>query len=170
MLIEEICRIHTSSRETYGSPRIHAQLQREGLWIGRKRVERLMVQAEIAGRVRRRFRKTTDSAHAHPIAPNLVNREFDPPATDMIWVSDITYIWVAGEWLYLAAIMDLHSRLIVGWALADHMRTELVEAALESALGSRMPTPGMVHHSDRGSQYASNDYRERLEALGIQAA
>lgn len=158
---------HEASRGTYGSPRVHRDLRRQGVRVGRKRVERLMRRDGVRGRVRRRFRRTTDSDHALPIAPNALDRRFHVDAPDRVWAGDITYVRTAAGWGYLAVILDLHSRLVVGWALADHMRTELVESALLSALNKRQPSPDLMHHSDRGSQYASTSYRGKLEALGI---
>jgi len=166
-LSHRIHAIHTGSRSTYGSPRVHRGLRREGIRVGRKRVERLMRRDGLRGRVRRRFRRTTDSNHSLPVAPNTLNRQFDVDSPDRVWAGDITFIRTANGWGYLAVILDLHSRLVVGWALADHMRTELVETALLCALGKREPSEELLHHSDRGSQYASVSYRGRLEALGI---
>ena len=124
----------------------------------------------LAGRVRRRFVTTTDSQHSLPVAPNILNREFWPEDVDQAWVADITYFSTQSGWVYLAAIIDLKSRMVVGWELADHMRTELIDAALTNALGSRRPGPDMIHHSDRGSQYASTAFRARLEERGIRVS
>ncbi len=166
-LRHEIRAIHASSRGTYGSPRVHRGLRRDGIRVGRKRVERLMRQDGLRGRLRRRFRRTTDSNHSLPVAPNHLNRQFLVDAPDRVWAGDITYIRTGSGWAYLAVILDLHSRMVVGWALADHMRTELVEKALESALGQRAPSTDMLHHSDRGSQYASASYSSMLADRGI---
>jgi transposase InsO family protein len=166
-LSEQIRAIHRSSRSTYGSPRVHRGLRHEGIRVGRKRVERIMRRDGLRGRIRRRFRRTTDSNHPFPVAPNTLNRQFAVEAPDRVWAGDITYIRTMNGWGYLAVILDLHSRLVVGWALADHMRTELVEAALLSALGKREPSADLLHHTDRGSQYASENYRRRLKDLGI---
>jgi len=166
-LSKRIRAIHSASRCTYGSPRVHRGLRRDGIRVGRKRVERIMQRDGLRGRIRRRFRRTTDSNHSLPVAPNSLNRQFSVDAPDRVWAGDITYLHTASGWGYLAVILDLHSRLVVGWALADHMRTELVETALLSALGKREPSSDLLHHSDRGSQYASTSYRGRLEALGI---
>jgi len=159
--------IHDASRSTYGSPRVHRGLRRDGVRVGRKRVERLMRLDGLRGRIRRRFRRTTDSNHGLPVAQNTLNRQFEVDAPDRVWAGDITYIRTTNGWGYLAVILDLHSRMVVGWALADHMRTELVETALDCALGKRKPADDLLHHSDRGSQYASASYRSRLEAHGI---
>ena len=166
-LAERIREIHTASRETYGSPRVHRQLRREDVRTGKKRVERLMREQGLRGRIRRRFKRTTDSNHSLPVAPNTLNRQFDVDAPDRVWAGDITYIRTTAGWSYLAVILDLHSRMVVGWAMADHMRTHLVEEALDAALGTREPAPGLLHHSDRGSQYASERYRGRLTECGI---
>ncbi len=139
LLSNRIHAVHAASRGTYGSPRVHRGLRREGVRIGRKRVERLMRRDGLRGRVRRRFRRTTDSNHSLPVAPNTLNRQFTVDSPDRVWAGDITYIPTANGWGYLAVLLDLHSRLVVGWALADHMRTELVETALLCALGSESP-------------------------------
>ena len=166
-LAVQIREIHTASRGTYGSPRVHRQLRRNDVRTGKKRVERLMREQGLRGRVRRRFKRTTDSNHSLPVAPNRLNRQFDVDAPDRVWAGDITYIRTTTGWSYLAVILDLHSRMVVGWAMADHMRAQLVEGALDAALGAREPAPGLLHHSDRGSQYASERYRERLTEYGI---
>ena len=169
-LLEHIHRIHSASRGAYGSPRVHRQLRRDHVRTGKKRVERLMRAHGLRGRIRRRFRTTTDSNHRLPVAPNTLNRRFAVEAPDRVWAGDITYIRTASGWGYLAVIVDLHSRMVVGWSLADHMRTELVESALVAALGSREPSPNLLHHSDRGSQYASVCYRGRLAEHGIEVS
>ena len=161
---------HEASRTTYGSPRVHRDLRNHGVRVGRKRVERIMQREGLRGRIRRRFRRTTDSEHTHPVAENTLNRQFAVDAPDRVWAGDITYVHTRDGWGYLAVILDLHSRMVVGWAFADHMRTELVEAALLSALGKRKPSSELLHHTDRGSQYASRSYRRRLEALGIEVS
>jgi transposase InsO family protein len=169
-LLAKIRAIHTASRGTYGSPRVHAQLVRDGVDVGQKRVARLMRAAGLRGRVRRRFKITTDSRHDKPIAPNILNREFTAESSDSVWCADITYLPTAAGWVYLAAIIDLATRLIVGWSMASHMRTELVESALLNALTSRAPASRLVHHSDRGSQYASASYRKLLDQRGIECS
>ncbi len=164
----EIEAIHKQSRQTYGSPRVHAELRARGLEVGRNRVARLMQENGICGRQRRKFKKTTDSNHDFPIAPNILDRDFTTDAPDKAWVADITYIWTAAGWLYLAVVLDLFSRRVVGWSMADHMKTELVLDALRRALGHRAPSgDGLMFHSDRGSQYASGDYRKALDVAGI---
>lgn len=169
-LLNRIRTIHAESRETYGSPRVHAQLVREGIEVGEDRVARLMRAAELTGRVRRRFKVTTDSNHDRRVAANVLDRQFTAKASDSVWCADITYIPTAAGWVYLAAIIDLASRTIVGWSMASHMRTELVESALRNALSSRAPAARLMHHSDRGAQYASDSYRELLDAFGIECS
>ena len=169
-LLGRIREIHAGSRGTYGSPRVHAQLVREGVTVGEDRVARLMQAAGLAGRVRRRFKVTTNSRHDKPIAPNMLNREFTAESSDSVWCADITYIHTAAGFVYLAAIIDLATRMIVGWSMSSHMRTELVESALLNALTSRAPASKLVHHSDRGSQYASTSYRGLLEKHGIECS
>jgi transposase InsO family protein len=122
-----------------------------------------MREAGIECRVRRRFRSTTDSNHGQAVAPNLLQRQFEVAEPNRAWVADITAIWTLQGWLYLAAVLDLHDRQLVGWAMAHHMRTELFLTALDMALGRRRPPRGLIHHSDRGSQYAAGDYRKRLD-------
>jgi transposase InsO family protein len=169
-LIDRIREIHAESRGTYGSPRVHAQLIREGYSIGEAQVARLMRAAGLRGRVRRRFKVTTDSRHDKPIAPNTLNRQFNVESSDSVWCADITYLHTASGWVYLAAIIDLATRMIVGWSMATHMRTELIESALLNALTWRAPAARLVHHSDRGSQYASGAYRKLLERHGIECS
>lgn len=158
---------HTASRGTYGSPRIHRDLREDGEHVGRKRVARLMREDGLSGQLPRAFRRTTDSAHDLPVAKNLLKRDFAPEAMDRVWVSDITYVRTWEGWLYLAAVIDLYSRRVIGWAIADHMRTELTLEALRMAIGQRCPEPGLIHHSDRGSQYASDAYQAELAAHGM---
>ena len=163
----EIRAAHEASRGRYGSPRVHAELRARGRRIGRKRVARLMRGMGLAARRRRRFRRTTDSRHAFPIAPNLLERNFTAEAPDRVWLADLTYIWTAQGWLYLAAVLDLYTRRVVGWAMADHLRHELTLAALDMAIVRQRPAPGLVHHADRGVQYAAHGYRARLRRHGM---
>ena len=159
---------HKASRGTYGSPRVLLDLKDSGLKVGRKRVARLMREASLSGNALKKFRCTTDSKHENPVAPDLLQRRFnDFSAPNHAWVADITYVWTAAGWLYLAVVIDLFSRRVVGHAVADHMRTELISEALEAAFASRDVTGPLMHHSDRGSQYASEDYRRQLEKRGI---
>ena len=163
----EIAAIHGESRQRYGSPRVHAELVDRGQRTSRKRVARLMRHRGLAGRRRRRFRTTTDSRHAFPVAPNILARQFAQEAPDVAWVTDITYIPTGEGWLYLAVILDLCSRFVVGWAMSERITRDLTVDALGMALVRRRPPPGLLHHSDRGSQYASGDYQQVLAAAGI---
>src|SRR5262249_461820 len=154
----DIRRVHAQHQERYGAPRIHAELRAAGQTVSRKRVERVMRQHGIRARTPRRYRVcTTDSKHSLPVAPNLLQQNFvaDPPAP--VWVADITYIPTGESWLYLAVILDLFTRKVVGWAMREHMRAELTIAALTMAIQRRRPGAGLIHHSDRGSQYAAGE-------------
>ncbi len=167
-LAERIREIHERSRHTYGSPRVHAKLRALGTRCGRKRVERLMRESGLQGCMRGRKRGTTRrSKRAGPPAEDLVKRDFAAARTDKVWVADITYVATGEGFLYLAFILDVHSRRIVGWAMEDHLRTELVVDALRMAVWRRKPAPGLVHHSDRGVQYTSLSFGERLKEVGI---
>jgi transposase InsO family protein len=170
-LLEQIRVLHAASGHTYGAPRIHAELHAAGTHIGRKRVARLMRGASLAGRSPKRFRRTTLPARL-PVTqpPDLVQRQFTPGAPDRLWVADITYIRTWEGWLYLATVLDAFSRRVVGWALADHLRTELATDALDMALTTRRPPPGLIHHSDRGGQYLSATYISRLMAHGARSS
>ena len=162
-----IVEIHKKSRETYGSPRIFAELQARGERCGKNRVARLMKKAGIRSKVRRKFRVTTDSSHALPVAPNLLDQHFVSSHPNEIWMADITYIPTDEGWLYLASILDLFSRTVVGWSMDSTMKTGLALDALRMAIGCRRPGLGLLHHSDRGSQYASSDYQELLKQHGM---
>jgi len=163
----EITSIHAANKGRYGSPRIQLDMVDLGYSMSRKRVARLMREADLKWRRRRRFRNTTNSKHEFPIAPNVLARDFTALAPDRVWVGDITYIWTDEGWLYLAVILDVFSRRVVGWAAGDRITTKLATDALDMALKRRQPQPGLVHHTDRGSQYASGEYRKGLEAAGI---
>lgn len=172
---EEITRkikaVHAESRCTYGSPRVSAALRAQGERVGRNRVARLMKQAGIEGRQRRRYRvRTTDSRHDEPIAPNRLADASPPAKPDEVWVADITYVETAEGWLYLAGVLDLHSRRLIGWAMGPSLDTSLPLAALRMALRQRRPAPGVLHHSDRGCQYASAAYRRALAEHGCIAS
>jgi putative transposase len=159
--------IHRTSRGCYGAPRVHAELQQQGLRCGRKRVARVMRQSGLHGCTPRRRRVgTTDSRHGYPIAPNHLAQDFTAAAPNRVWVADITYIGTEEGWLYLAAVIDLYARSVVGWAMAATMTQQLTLEALQMALGRRQPPPGWMHHSDRGSQYAAADYQRLLVAHG----
>jgi len=156
--------IHKASRGNYGSPRIFAELKGLGFKCSKSRVERLMKKHGIRARTRRKFKVTTDSKHSHPVAPNLLNREFSPKGPNAVWGADITYIWTKEGWLFLAVILDLYSRQVVGWSMNKRMTRELTLNALKMAINRRNPGPGLMHHSDRGSQYACGDYQKLLTA------
>ena len=164
-LLVEIKAAHAAGRGNYGSPRVHRELRAKGRRVGKKRVERLMRRAGIAGRKKRRFRRTTDSNHAHPIAPNVLDRNFHVDLPNAAWVTDVTYVWTHEGWLYLAAILDLFSRRVVGWAASANNDRALAMSALDRAVAERKPEPGLIHHSDRGSVYASIDYGDALASL-----
>jgi putative transposase len=161
---------HLASKRRYGSPRVHADLKAAGQCVGRKRVARLMRENALVARTRRRFRTTTNSKHSFPLAPNVLNRNFTARGPDQVWVTDITFLWTTQGWLYLAVILDLFSRRVVGWATSQNVDRHLALAALDMALVHRRPSGGLVHHSDRGSTYASTDYRDALEFRGIECS
>jgi transposase InsO family protein len=162
-LAQHIKDIHQQSRQTYGSPRIQAELAENGINCSHKRVARLMRDEELWAKQRRKFKvTTTDSAHNYPVAPNRLDQNFRASRPNEKWLVDITYIPTAEGWLYLAVVMDLYARRIVGWAMADTLERSLVIAALTMAIKRRQPSPGLLHHSDRGSQYASDDYQALL--------
>jgi len=163
----EIRAAHAASGKRYGSPRIQADLKADDQHVGRKRVARLMREEGLEGQRKRRFRVTTDSRHSHPVAANQLDRNFTASAPNKIWVTDITYIWTREGWLYLAAILDLFSRRVVGWSMDSHIDRTLALDALGMALKTRSPEPGLLHHSDRGVQYASGDYQNQLRDRGI---
>ena len=158
---------HAASGKRYGSPRIHADLKANDQRVGRKRVARLMREEGIEGQRKRRFRVTTDSRHSHPVAPNELKRNFTAAAPNKVWVTDITYIWTREGWLYLAAILDLYSRRVVGWSMDSCMDRSLALDALGMALKTRRPEPGLLHHSDRVVQYASTEYQDQLRTHGM---
>ena len=166
----EIVAIHRRSRRTYGSPRVHADLRAKGRRVGKKRVERLMRKNGLAAQRKRRFRRTTDSNHDGPIAPNVLERQFVQEAPNTVWVTDVTYIFTAEGWLYLAVMLDLFSRRVVGWATSDTNDRFLALDALYRSLRARRPRKGLVHNEDRGSPYASEDYRDALRDRGITAS
>lgn len=170
-LMEQIRQVHEQSRKTYGSPRVHAELADRRIEACVNTVARLMKQAGLRSKIKRRFVvRTTDSLHPHPIAPNVLDRQFAAEAPDRKWCCDITYIPTAEGFLYLAAVIDLCSRKIVGWAMADHLRTELCVDALAMALERRRPGQGLLHHTDRGVQYACEQYQRLLAEHGIEAS
>jgi len=163
--------IFTEGRGVYGVPRVHEVLHQRGTGCSRKRVARLMRQAGLRSKTKRRFRvKTTDSKHAHPIAPDRLGQGFHADAVNKIWLSDMTYIPTDEGWLYLASTMDLRSRKIVGWSMASTMHATIVIDALCMAIDQRQPEPGLIHHSDRGVQYGSAEFRAVLDAHGLVAS
>jgi putative transposase len=166
-LAAEIKVIHQEVKARYGSPRIHAELVARGEPCCVNTVAKLMRQLGVAAKTRRKFRCTTDSNHDQPIAENIVDRQFEPEAPNQVWTADITYIPTRQGWLYLAAVEDLYSRQVVGWAMGDRIDSRLVVDALEMAVSRRLPGEGLVAHSDRGSQYASEHYRRLLSGHGI---
>ncbi len=166
-LLAEIKEIHVQSRGTYGSPRMYRELVARGHAVSPGRVERLMRANGISARRKRRFKVTTDSKHNLAVAENTLDREFAVEVADRKWAGDITYIWTREGWLYLAVILDLFSRRVVGWAMDHRIDRRLVLSALDMALTVRDPSEDLLHHSDRGSQYASDDYRKRLKTAGI---
>jgi transposase InsO family protein len=166
----EIAAVHARSRRTYGSPRVFASLRAQGQRVGKKRVERLMRQRGLRGERKRPFRTTTDSRHADPIAPNRLARDFTATAPNRVWVTDVTAVRTREGWLFVAAMVDLFARRVVGWAMSETNDTALALAALERAVRARKPPPGLVHHSDRGSPYASGQYRAALAAHGMVAS
>ena len=170
-LVEQIRIVHEASRRVYGSPRIRSELLKRGVRLNRKTVAKIMRESSIRSKVARRFKvRTTDSNHAHPVASNVLDRKFTAEKPDAAWACDITYIPTREGWLYLAGVMDLWSRRIVGWSMAENMRVELVNAALEMATTTRTPSKGLIHHSDRGVQYCCGEYRAQLEAWGMIAS
>ena len=170
-LILPIRASHRRSDGSYGAPRVLDDLRDEGWRIGQKRVARIMRQDGLVGRARPKAKgRTTDSQHAYPVAPNLLNRQFTVSEINRVWVSDITYVPTRQGWLYLATVLDLASRRCVGWAMRETPDADLALSALRMALGARAPRPGLLHHSDRGTQYACDDYRTLLEEYGIVAS
>lgn len=166
-LVAEIRVIHAASRQTYGSPRVHAVLQGQGQRVGEHRVARLMRASAIRAKTVKKWRATTDSAHTHPVASNTLNRQFAVAAPNRVWAGDITYVWTAEGWLYLAVVLDLYSRMAIAWAMGSRLTEALATEALTMALGRRQPSAGLLHHSDRGAQYAALLYRELLARHGI---
>ena len=170
-LRNQISRIHAESRATYGSPRIQVKLREAGQRHGRNRIARLMREQELWGRQKKRYRVvTTDSRHDEPIAPNRLAEVPAAHCANQIWVADITYVMTAQGWVYVAAILDLYSRRVVGWAISQQINASLVLMALSMALTHRQPPAGLIFHSDRGVQYASGDYRRALTAAGLIAS
>ena len=166
-LLVKIRAIHKASRETYGSPRVHTDLQANGETCGKHRTARIMRDNNIQAKVQRKYKATTNSRHNYPVAENILDRQFTASTPNQRWVSDITYIDTAEGWLYLAVVLDLYSRAIVGWAMDRRMTRQLVADALMMALWRRGKVKGLLLHSDRGSQYASDDYQKLIKSNGI---
>ena len=166
-LQQRVREVHEHSRSTYGSPRVLRELRRDGLLVGKRRVERAMRSLGLTARKKRRFRVTTAADPKHAVEPNVLAREFTATRPDERWVTDITYVWTDEGWCYLAVILDLFSRAVVGWALDATLATTLPLRALDAAVRRRRPSAGLLHHSDRGCQYTSADYRGALAELGV---
>ena len=155
------------SNGTYGSPRMTRELQDNGFAVGRRRTARLMRENDLKARQKRRFKRTTDSEHSWPVAPNIIDQDFAADGPNQKWGVDISYVWTREGWLYLAVVIDLFSRRVVGWSVGDRLHRSLANAALQTALTMRRPPEGLIHHSDRGSQYCSVDYQATLRRHGI---
>lgn len=166
-LLSAIRVIHRESRETYGSPRIWNALVKQGHRVGEHRVARLMRHGGIRAKTVTKWRATTQSQHRFPVAANTLDRAFTVAAPNRVWAGDLTYVWTMEGWLYLAVLLDLYSRRVVGWAMGPRLTGELAEQALTMALVNRIPRAGLVHHSDRGSQYAATSYQRRLTEYGL---
>ncbi|MEX5219438.1 MAG: IS3 family transposase [Nitrospira sp.] len=169
-LLTELRQLHHESRQTYGSPRMWRVLIERGRVVGRHRVARLMRYDGLRAKTVTKWRATTQSRHPFPVATNRLNRQFAVAAPNEVWAGDLTYIWTMEGWLYLAVLLDLYSRAVVGWAMGDRLTGELPQQALQMALQRRQPNPGLLHHSDRGSQYAAIAYQQALTAAGITAS
>lgn len=170
-LLLKIKNVQHQSRGIYGSPRVFKDLQAQGVKVCENTVAKLMSQAQIRSKTMKRYvPNTTDSKHAHPVSKNVLDRRFEASATNRKWVTDITYIETGEGWLYLAGVLDLHSRKVVGWSMSETMKTELVEDALKMAVARRNPGRGLLHHSDRGSQYACGVYQDLLAQHGFEGS
>lgn len=169
-LKQRILSIHAEMKGRYGTPRIERSLRREGVRTSRKRVARLRLELGLRARTPRKYRVTTDSNHSQPLAPNLLQRRFEAKQPDRTWVGDITYLSTPQGWLYLAFLMDTFSRRVVGWSVGERIDETLTISALQQALATRRPPRGLIHHTDRGSQYCSTAYRELLSEAGLVAS
>ena len=169
-LADRIAAVFAASRRTYGSPRVHAELRAEGIRVSRKRVARLMREGGLAATIRRRFPRTTNSDHGRPVAPNLLEQKFTAEQPDTVWLADISYIATGEGWLYLAAIKDMATREIVGWSMSDSLEAGSACAALRMAIQRRQPPTGLIHHSDRGVQYAGSEYQKLLTRHGLRGS
>ena len=159
--------VYGRSRKRYGSPRVTFELKESGVFCSVNRVARLMREAGIRAKTKRKYRATTNSQHHLPVASNLLNRQFTIDRPNSVWLSDITYIWTSEGWLYLAGVVDLYSRMVVGWSMSHRITGDLTLAALRQALSRRQPQPGLIHHSDQGKQYAAGDYQKLLKAYRV---
>jgi transposase InsO family protein len=166
-LAVEVRAVFAEKKKRYGSPRVYRELRTKGVCVGRHRVARLMSEQKLRARPRRKFVKTTESNHGLPTPPNLLDREFAVEEPDRVWAADVTYLPTLEGWFYLAVVLDLFSRLVVGWALSDRNDEALTLAALQMAIDQRQPEPGLMHHSDRGTTYASGEYQDRLAKHGF---
>lgn len=169
-LLETIRDTHHDSRGTYGSPRVYRELKKQGIPCSENRVARLMREDGLRAKTRKRYKATTNSKHDFPVAPNLLQRDFSPAQPNQVWTGDITYIWTTEGWLYLAVVIDLFSRSVVGWAMDKRMTRKLVMDALTMAVQRRQPSAGLIFHSDRGSQYASGDFQSLLAKNGMRCS
>ena len=171
-LLARIRSIHAASRQCYGAPRIWAQLRAQGVRVGKERVRRLMQRHGIVGRTKRRYKATTNSNHGLPVAPNLLARQFNPEQPNQAWAGDITSVATGENWLYLATVIDLYSRRVIGWSMGERMTRHLVMDAMDMAIGARRPAKdsGLIFHSDRGSQYCSADFQHLLQSSGIRSS
>jgi putative transposase len=167
ILLSQVRHIHQKSRGTYGSRRMVIDLRTAGHAVGRYRARSLMKKAGLVVKPHKKFKRTTDSCHNLLVSPNLLNQQFQVDRPDSIWCGDITYLWTLEGWLYLAVIIDLYSRKVVGWSLDSHLKTSLALEALRMAYWRRKPAKGLIHHSDRGSQYAAYDYQQALKTFGL---
>jgi len=167
-LKEKIKQIFYENKQVYGTRRISDALSKLGVKAGRYKVRRLMAELGLKVRYPKKFKVTTDSDHNDAISPNKLDRQFTVEAPNKVWTTDITYVWALEGWIYVAIVIDLFSRQVVGWAISDHMRTSLCVDALQMAFWRRKPKPGLLHHSDRGSQYASKEYRNHIDIMNIE--
>ena len=170
ILAVTIAAIYAENHGRYGSPRVQMELRERGQRSGRKRIARLMRLQGLRARPKRRYRTTTDSRHGLPVSPNLLARRFAVAQPNTAWVTDMTYLWTPEGWLYLAVMIDLFSRRVVGWSMSERLDRKLALDALRMALAQRCPQPGLIHHSDRGSHYASGDYRQQLTSHGLRSS
>jgi transposase InsO family protein len=170
VLAVAVAAVYAEHHGRYGSPRVQIELRERGQRSGRKRIARLMRAQDLRARPKRRYRTTTDSRHGLPISPNLLARRFSVTRPNTAWVTDMTYLWTPQGWLYLAVIIDLFSRRVVGWSMSERIDRKLALDALHMALAQRRPARGLIHHSDRGSQYASGDYQQLLAKHGLRGS